>query len=201
MISWEEFGWKNDVNRYIPLYLRINSLILKRSHPLDSQEGGLLPPHLSHHQQGFDETDYIFMQSKKMLTAAALGAGSSSASAGATTPSSLCSTPVSLLQQSALLPYASAAASTLAASAPLYQQMALQQQLSAGGGLTSGMGMIGGGQGNASYEGIPIFIVPQTGATPGATTVSLAALQKAAEIKATLLANALTEPKVDTSSE
>ncbi|PIO77761.1 hypothetical protein TELCIR_00102 [Teladorsagia circumcincta] len=49
---------------------------------------------------------------------------------------------------------------------------------------------------NSAYEGIPIFIVPQNGIGP--STVSLAALQRAAEIK-TALANAPQEPKIDTS--
>ncbi|KAJ1355266.1 hypothetical protein KIN20_012598 [Parelaphostrongylus tenuis] len=49
---------------------------------------------------------------------------------------------------------------------------------------------------NNAYEGIPIFIVPQNGLGP--STVSLAALQRAAEIKNTL-ANAPQEPKIDTS--
>ncbi|RCN45100.1 hypothetical protein ANCCAN_08910 [Ancylostoma caninum] len=51
---------------------------------------------------------------------------------------------------------------------------------------------------NSAYEGIPIFIVPQNGLGPSA--VSLAALQRAAEIK-TALASAPQEPKIDTSSE
>uniref|UniRef100_A0A1I7X1M9 RRM domain-containing protein n=1 Tax=Heterorhabditis bacteriophora TaxID=37862 RepID=A0A1I7X1M9_HETBA len=48
----------------------------------------------------------------------------------------------------------------------------------------------------SAYEGIPIFIVPQNGIGP--STVSFAALQRAAEIKAAL-ANAPQEPKIDTS--
>ncbi|CAJ0583946.1 unnamed protein product, partial [Mesorhabditis spiculigera] len=146
---------------------------LKRAHPLDEGLASGL----------YDETDLIFMQSKKMLTAAALGASSSGASAGATSPAT---TPVSLLQQN-LLPYSSAA--QLAAMQPIYQQMALQQQLQA---QLPGAGAAQPG----GYEGIPIFIVNQQA---GTNSVSMAALQKAAEIQATILANAAQEPKVDTS--
>ncbi|EYC17433.1 hypothetical protein Y032_0030g2048 [Ancylostoma ceylanicum] len=51
---------------------------------------------------------------------------------------------------------------------------------------------------NSAYEGIPIFIVPQSGLGPSA--VSLAALQRAVEIK-TALASAPQEPKIDTSNK
>ncbi|VDO61796.1 unnamed protein product [Heligmosomoides polygyrus] len=85
----------------------------------------------------------------------------------------MCSTPVSLYPQHQIYQYMS--------SNPFVNQlseMQLQPQL------------------NSAYEGIPIFIVPQNGLGP--STVSLAALQRAAEIK-TALANAPQEPKIDTS--
>ncbi|KAK6765751.1 hypothetical protein RB195_025580 [Necator americanus] len=121
-----------------------------------------------------DPNEVAFLHAAKLQKMATVGQAAAGASASAiTTPNSLCSTPISLYPQNQIYQYMAATSFT-----NQLCEMQLQPQL------------------NNAYEGIPIFIVPQSGLGP--STVSLAALKRAAEIK-TALATAPQEPKVDTS--
>ncbi|CAJ0609730.1 unnamed protein product [Cylicocyclus nassatus] len=121
-----------------------------------------------------DHNEVAFLHTAKLQKMATVGQTATGTSISAVTkPSSLCSTPVPLYSQHQK--YQCVAVNPFANQ---LCEMQLQQPA------------------NSGYEGIPIFIVPQN--SFGASPVSLAALQRAAEIKSAIAA-APQEPKIDTS--
>ncbi|CAD6184992.1 unnamed protein product [Caenorhabditis auriculariae] len=124
--------------------------------------------------QTLEDQEFAIVQAKKMMAASAVAPFHVGTSlSNGTTPNSLCSTPVTLFPQQPLLHLFP---QHQLAQPHIDYQMQLQPTLA------------------NTYEGIPIFVVPSN----GPTAVPLAAIQRAAEIKATL-ANIPHEPRIDTS--